>query len=167
MQSSLNFKYPRARKLLLVVWCMMALQSSGKNNLPIHEIYNRYCQEVSSKRVPEEDFAKELLKALALLDINPKLKQPGNDAILRGIAWSQEGARSLQDSLPAIQGNAELAMRNTKQHTGGDVVAAAKKPPLEDLPQSVRTAHTGHHAQKKPTKLQWVSKPARRRSTKE
>lgn len=39
--------------------------------------------------MPEEDFAKELLKALALLDINPKLKQPGNDAILRGIAWSQ------------------------------------------------------------------------------
>ncbi|KAL3145697.1 hypothetical protein ABBQ32_003231 [Trebouxia sp. C0010 RCD-2024] len=167
MQSALNFKYPRARKMLLMAWCMAALQSSGKTNLPVQAIWERYCQDVSSKRVPEEDFEKELLKALALLDINPKLKQPGDDTILRGIAWSQEGARSSQDSLPAFQEAAEPPMKNTRQYAGY-VVAAAKKPPQKDLPQSIPTAHTSHrHAKKKPTKLQWVSKPVRRRKTKE
>ena len=44
---------------------------------------------MSSKKVPEEDFVKELLKALALLDINPRQKQSGNDTMLKGAAWAQ------------------------------------------------------------------------------
>ena len=50
---------------------------------------SRYCQDVSTKKLPEEDFVKELLKALALLDINPRQKQSGHSAVLKGIAWAQ------------------------------------------------------------------------------
>ena len=41
MQSSLNFKYPRARKMLLLVWSMAALKSSSKSSVSIHDIYDR------------------------------------------------------------------------------------------------------------------------------
>ena len=41
MQSSLNFKYPRARKLLLMVWSMKSLKSSSKLSLPVHDIHTR------------------------------------------------------------------------------------------------------------------------------
>ena len=52
-------------------------------------VYCRYCQDVSSKRVPEADFAQELLKALALLSVHPKQKQSGDNTVLKGIAWAQ------------------------------------------------------------------------------
>ena len=52
-------------------------------------IHCRYCQDVSSKRVPEADFVEELLKGLALLSISPKQKQSGDRALLKGITWAQ------------------------------------------------------------------------------
>lgn len=52
-------------------------------------MYGRYCQDVSSKRVPEADFVEELLKGLALLSINPKHSQSGGNALLKGITWAK------------------------------------------------------------------------------
>lgn len=88
LQAKLNFKYPRACKTLLLLWCMAHLRHSSKDSLPIHAVYERYCQDVTTKqRVPQADFAPELVKALALLTISPHKVQANDQQIFKGIAW--------------------------------------------------------------------------------
>ena len=42
MRDRLNFKYPRARKMLLMFWSMALLRASQKGELPIADIYHRF-----------------------------------------------------------------------------------------------------------------------------
>lgn len=91
MQERLNFKYPRAKKMLLMFWCMARLKHVSKNSLAESDLYQRYCQDATSKQqVPQADFASELLKALALLSITPKQASLDGQQVLRGIAWAQD-----------------------------------------------------------------------------
>ena len=90
MESKLNFKYPRARKLLLLFWAMAYLTQSSKSSLPADSVYEQYCESTSaSQRVPQADFASELLKAMALLSITPRQVTVNGQHAFKGIAWEQ------------------------------------------------------------------------------
>jgi len=90
MKTKLNFKYPRARKLLLLFWGMANLAPGTKASLLVDSVFETYCQTTTaSQRVPQADFVSELIKAMALLNIVPKQVLVGNQQFLRGIAWSQ------------------------------------------------------------------------------
>ncbi|KAL0025577.1 hypothetical protein WJX79_002725 [Trebouxia sp. C0005] len=91
MKTKLNFKYPRARKLLLLFWGMANLTPGTKASLPADELFETYCQSTTAaQRVPQADFVSELIKAMALLNIVPKQVLVGNQQLLKGIAWSQD-----------------------------------------------------------------------------
>ena len=90
LKTKLNFKYPRARKLLLLFWGMATLAPAAKASLLANEVFETYCQSTTaSQRVPQADFVSELIKAMALANIVPKQVLVGNQQFLKGIAWSQ------------------------------------------------------------------------------
>ncbi|KAL0040592.1 hypothetical protein WJX77_011854 [Trebouxia sp. C0004] len=91
MKTKLNFKYPRARKLLLLFWGMANLAPSTKASIPADELFETYCQSTTaSQRVPQADFVSELIKAMALVNMVPKQVPAGQQQFLRGVAWSQD-----------------------------------------------------------------------------
>ncbi len=90
MKTKLNFKYPRARKLLLLFWGMATLAPGSKAPLLVDEVFETYCQSTSaSQRVLQADFVSELIKAMALVNIVPKQVLVDNQQFLKAIAWSQ------------------------------------------------------------------------------
>ena len=90
MKTKLNFKYPRARKLLLLFWATANLVPGTKASLLADEVFETYCQSTAaSQRVPQADFVSELVKAMVLVNIVPKQVLVGNQQFLKGIAWSQ------------------------------------------------------------------------------
>lgn len=150
---------------------MKSLRSSSTLSLPVDQVFNRYCQDVTSRRVPEADFVEELLKGLALLSINPKQKQLGDSAMLKGVTWAYDGAQPHHESLSTRQEDTiDLSASDTAQDAQDAPVASTKREgSWKDAQQ-----HTGNGApvrqnavKQKAQPLKWVSKPARRRTEKE
>ena len=67
---------------------MAKLKHTSKSKLAESDVYERYCQDTSSKQqVPQADFASELEKALALVDITLRQTKADGAQTFRGISW--------------------------------------------------------------------------------